>query len=63
MHAEAGLLSLEAQSLEEAEFHLRASTTSLVWSRESAATPASGTGRARRSAGQDELSKGRPRPN
>jgi tetratricopeptide (TPR) repeat protein len=37
MHAEAGLLSLEAQSPAEAEFHLRASTTLLVWSREAAA--------------------------
>jgi tetratricopeptide (TPR) repeat protein len=38
MHAEAGLLALQALSLVETEVHLRASTTLFVWSREAAAT-------------------------
>lgn len=61
MHAEAGLLSLEAQSLEEAEFHLRASTTLLVWSREAAAD-ARNWAVARRSAFKKSFSQGLPPP-
>jgi tetratricopeptide (TPR) repeat protein len=38
MHAEAGLLALQALSLTESEVHLRASTTLVVWSRQAAAT-------------------------
>ena len=38
MHAEAGLLSLQALSLAESEVHLRASTTLFAWSRQAAAT-------------------------
>jgi hypothetical protein len=38
MHAEAGLLTLQALSLTETEVHLGASTTLFVWSREAAAT-------------------------
>lgn len=37
MHAEAGLLSLQALSEVEAETHLRASVTLYQWSREAAA--------------------------
>lgn len=38
MHAEAGLIALQALSMAEADAHLRASTTLLEWSRRAAAT-------------------------
>ena len=44
MHAEAGLLALQALSLAEAEVHLRASTTLFEWSREAAARRGLGRG-------------------